>query len=54
MVRNQVHVDSGEHVHTYSTAHPVTNVKWHPHRYTLAYSGDMSGMRIIFANDKVF
>ncbi|KAF8252285.1 WD40 repeat-like protein [Wilcoxina mikolae CBS 423.85] len=48
-----VHVDSGEHMHTFNTTHPVTNVRWHPHRYTLAYSGDPSGMRIIFANDKV-
>ncbi|KAI5788136.1 WD40-repeat-containing domain protein [Pyronema domesticum] len=46
-----VHVDSGDVVHTYHTPHPVTNVKWHPHRYTLAYSGDPSGMRIILQSN---
>ncbi|TGZ83379.1 WD40 repeat-like protein [Ascodesmis nigricans] len=41
------HVDTGEHVHTISTNHPVTKAKWHPHRYWLAYSGDPTGMKVV-------
>jgi len=47
-----VHVDTGEHIHTISTNHPVTNVKWHPNKYALAYSGDPTGMKIVSVAEK--
>lgn len=43
----QIHIDSGETIHTFHTNHPVTNVRWHPNRYVLAYSGDPAGMKIL-------
>lgn len=42
-----MHVDTGEYIHRIHTNHPVTNVKWHPSKYALAYSGDPSGMKIV-------
>lgn len=45
-------MDTGELVHTVNTMHPVVNVKWHPTKYALAYSGDPSGLKIYAPAEK--
>lgn len=42
-------LDTGEHVYTVPTSHPVPNVAWHPNKYWLAYSGDPLGLKIVGA-----
>ncbi|KAI5800083.1 WD domain-containing protein [Geopyxis carbonaria] len=46
-----IHVDTGDLVHTVTTTHPITRIKWHPTKYCLAYSGDPSGLKILNVAD---
>lgn len=47
--QSQVHVETGDYVHTIPTNHAVLSVAWHPSRYHLAYSGDLTGLKIVGA-----
>lgn len=41
------HVETGEIVHTIDVTTPAAHVAWHPCRYTLAYSADNLGLKIV-------
>jgi THO complex subunit 3 len=46
---NVAHVETGETVHTIELNHPASQIAWHPCRYTLAYSADKEGLKIVGA-----
>lgn len=43
------HVETGEIVHSIDLTQPASQVAWHPFRYTLAYSADKEGLKIVGA-----
>ena len=43
------HVETGETAHTIELTQPAFQVAWHPSRYTLAYSADKEGLKIVGA-----